>query len=68
MAMRSKPAPAMPAHARSIDAIESRTQTTMATANHRLAFERPIYELEARLSKLEAADADARPGTKTFAG
>ena len=28
---------------------------TMATVNHRLAFERPIYELEARLQKLEAA-------------
>jgi acetyl-CoA carboxylase carboxyl transferase subunit alpha len=27
----------------------------MATVNHRLAFERPIYELEARLQKLEAA-------------
>ena len=27
----------------------------MATINHRLAFERPIYELEARLHKLEAA-------------
>ncbi len=29
----------------------------MATANHRLAFERPIYELEARLAKLEATPA-----------
>src|SRR5262245_53588772 len=27
----------------------------MATVNHRLAFERPIYELEARLEKLESA-------------
>jgi acetyl-CoA carboxylase carboxyl transferase subunit alpha len=27
----------------------------MATVNHRLAFERPIYELESRLQKLEAA-------------
>ncbi len=27
----------------------------MATVNHRLAFERPIYELEARLQKLEAS-------------
>ena len=26
----------------------------MATVNHRLAFERPIYDLEARLQKLEA--------------
>lgn len=35
----------------------------MATVNHRLAFERPIYELEARLAKLESAsegDAAAR--------
>jgi acetyl-CoA carboxylase carboxyl transferase subunit alpha len=30
----------------------------MATANQRLAFERPIYELEARLQKLEAAPDD----------
>ncbi|HEX3725213.1 MAG TPA: acetyl-CoA carboxylase carboxyltransferase subunit alpha [Pirellulales bacterium] len=30
----------------------------MATVNHRLTFERPIYELEARLQKLEAAGAD----------
>ena len=28
----------------------------MATMNHRLAFERPIYELETRLAKLEAGD------------
>jgi len=28
----------------------------MASANHRLAFERPIYELEARLQNLEAQD------------
>jgi acetyl-CoA carboxylase carboxyl transferase subunit alpha len=27
----------------------------MSAANHRLAFERPIYELESRLSKLDAA-------------
>ncbi|MEX0678576.1 MAG: carboxyl transferase domain-containing protein, partial [Pirellulales bacterium] len=27
----------------------------MATINHRLAFERPIYELEARLQKLETS-------------
>ena len=27
----------------------------MATVNHRLAFERPIYELEARLAKLESS-------------
>jgi acetyl-CoA carboxylase carboxyl transferase subunit alpha len=31
----------------------------MATVNYRLAFERPIYELEARLQKLEAADTTA---------
>jgi acetyl-CoA carboxylase carboxyl transferase subunit alpha len=31
----------------------------MATVNHRLAFERPIYELEARLEKLEAAVDDS---------
>ena len=30
----------------------------MATVNHRLAFERPIYELEARLEKLESASED----------
>jgi acetyl-CoA carboxylase carboxyl transferase subunit alpha len=30
----------------------------MAIANHRLAFERPIYELETRLQKLEAAPAE----------
>jgi acetyl-CoA carboxylase carboxyl transferase subunit alpha len=30
----------------------------MATVNHRLAFERPIYELETRLQKLEAAPAE----------
>ncbi len=30
----------------------------MATANHRLAFEKPIYELEARLQQLESAGAD----------
>ena len=30
----------------------------MATVNHRLAFERPIYELESRLQKLEAAPSD----------
>ncbi len=30
----------------------------MATVNHRLAFERPIYELEARLQKFEAAPSD----------
>jgi acetyl-CoA carboxylase carboxyl transferase subunit alpha len=33
----------------------------MATVNHRLAFERPIYELEARLQKLEAASEDNVP-------
>ena len=31
----------------------------MATVNHRLAFERPIYELEARVQKLEAAPDDS---------
>ena len=30
----------------------------MATVNHRLAFERPIYELESRLQKLEGAPTD----------
>jgi acetyl-CoA carboxylase carboxyl transferase subunit alpha len=30
----------------------------MATINHRLAFERPIYELEARLHKLETSSTD----------
>lgn len=30
----------------------------MAIANHRLAFERPIYELETRLQKLEAAPSE----------
>ncbi len=30
----------------------------MATVNHRLAFERPIYDLEARLRDLEASTAD----------
>jgi acetyl-CoA carboxylase carboxyl transferase subunit alpha len=30
----------------------------MAIANHRLAFERPIYELETRLQKLETAPAE----------
>jgi acetyl-CoA carboxylase carboxyl transferase subunit alpha len=36
----------------------------MATAvNHRLAFERPIYELEGRLQKLESA-ADASPAAR----
>ncbi len=30
----------------------------MATVNHRLAFERPIYDLESRLQKLEAAPSD----------
>ena len=33
----------------------------MATVNHRLAFERPIYELEERLRKLEAASKDNLP-------
>ncbi|MCH8043258.1 MAG: acetyl-CoA carboxylase carboxyltransferase subunit alpha [Planctomycetes bacterium] len=31
----------------------------MAKVHHRLAFERPIYELEARLEKLEAAGGDS---------
>ncbi|MGD9724053.1 MAG: acetyl-CoA carboxylase carboxyltransferase subunit alpha [Pirellulales bacterium] len=31
----------------------------MATVNHRLAFERPIYELETRLQQLEAAAEDS---------
>jgi acetyl-CoA carboxylase carboxyl transferase subunit alpha len=30
----------------------------MATVNHRLAFERPIYELESRLQTLEATPGD----------
>lgn len=34
----------------------------MASNNHRLAFERPIYELEARLAKLEGLGDDS-PGT-----
>ncbi len=35
----------------------------MATVNHRLAFERPIYDLEARLQALEAVD-DADPAAR----
>src|SRR5215213_7657849 len=31
----------------------------MATANHRLAFERPIYELEGRIAKLESSADDS---------
>ena len=34
----------------------------MATANHRLAFERPIYDLESRLQKLEATADDSLSG------
>ena len=38
----------------------------MAIANHRLAFERPIYELESRLQKLEAAPADDMSAHEDF--
>jgi len=34
----------------------------MATANHRLAFERPIFDLESRLQKLEATADDSLSG------